>query len=171
MSWTDGKFPRCVTISSKLPAGPSPNCSKNRGHLNFNRPSDQLFARTPTAIVDADARTNASTNPLSKFRHSHSAHTPSLFFPTLSLSLPIASCKTQTLRPYFRVKPFAFTLFQTLCRCEKHQPVWNQANPNSFAKTLGVGCPSAAAPLRSRPVCSPFVFMVLQIAFPATHLF
>ena len=140
-------------------------------HLNFNRPSDQLSARTPTAIVDADARTNASPSPLSKFRHSHSAHTPSLFFPRLSLSLPIAFSKTQNLRHYFRIKPFAFTLFQTLCHCEKHQPVWNQANPNSFAKTPGVGRPSTAALLRSKPVCSPFVFMVLQIAFPATRLF
>jgi hypothetical protein len=34
-----------------------------------------------------------------------------------------------------------------------------------------VGCPSTAAHLHSRPVCSPFVFMVLQIAFPRTRLF
>src|SRR5258707_12695560 len=47
-------------------------------HLNFNRPSDQLSARTPPAIVDADVRANASPSPLSKFRRSRSAHTPSL---------------------------------------------------------------------------------------------
>src|SRR5258707_9230347 len=96
-------------------------------HLNFDRPSDQLSARTPPAIVDADVRANASPSLLSKFRRSRSAHTLSLFFSTRSASLPIAFSKIRNLQD----------------------------------------CPHC----RSKPVCSPFVFMVLQIAFPATHLF
>jgi hypothetical protein len=79
------------------------------------------------------------------------------------------------------------TLLQTLCRREKHQVLCNQANPRSFAKTPGVGySPKSLTPgisnlptLRSRLSCKlvnaalrepPFVFMVLQIPFPAASL-
>src|SRR5712671_4615082 len=97
--------------------------------LTFNRPSDQLSARTPPAIVDADVRANASPRLLSKFRHSHSAHTPSLFFSTRPASLPIAFWKVRNLQ---------------------HCP-----HSNSLSVS---GNPSAAAHLCSRPLCSPFVF-------------
>jgi len=33
------------------------------------------------------------------------------------------------------------TLLQTLCRRQKPQPLWNQANPNSLRKTHGCGVP------------------------------
>jgi len=139
---TGGTFPLCVNISSKPPADQSPKCSRNRGHLNFNRPYDQLSSRTPPAIVDADVRADASPSPLSKFRRSRSAHTPSLFLSTRPASLPIA-----------------FSKIRNLQHC-----------PHSDSLSVS-GNPSAAAHLRSRPVCSPFVFMVLQIAFPATRFF
>ena len=84
--------------------------------------------------------------------------------------------------------PLFLILLQTLCRSQKSQLLWNQANPNSFAQTPGVGCTSQKPSSRistfqtpsSRPgyklvtassICSPFVFMALRIAFSATHLF
>src|SRR5882762_536999 len=178
MLGTDATFPLCVATSSKLPADPFSKVFKKSRPLALNRPYDQLSARTPPAIVDPDVLANAAPSTLSKFRRPRSAHTPPLFVSTLFSLLQIAFCKIRPSQDcphlrslYFRVKPFAFILFQTLCRCEKHQPLWNQANPNSFAKTPGVAYPSSAAHLRSRPVCSPFVFMVLQIPFPGTRLF
>src|SRR5260370_1241657 len=47
-------------------------------------------------------------------------------------------------------------LLQPLCRLEKSQPLWNQANPASFCKTPGVGVPQRlCAELRYRhyPLC------------------
>jgi hypothetical protein len=94
--------------------------------------------------------------------------------------------------------PRLLILLQTLCRSQRSQLLWNQANPNSFAKTPGVGCTSQEPSsrisnlqtLRSRPVCksvtpppsSPrptlheprfylsFVFIYLRIA-PPLHRF
>ena len=81
--------------------------------------------------------------------------------------------------------PRRLTLLQTLCRRQKRHLLCNQANPHSFAKTPGVGHTSKLLTCgvnnlqtpRSRPSCNlvnaslrklPFVFMVLQIPFPAT---
>jgi hypothetical protein len=80
------------------------------------------------------------------------------------------------------------TLLQTLGHREKSQLLWNQANPDSFSKTPGVGCtlkshPSTISNLRTLAAgCSgnlvnvslarsPFVFIALRVAFSATHLF
>ena len=57
--------------------------------------------------------------------------------------------------------PRFLILLQTLCRSQEHQLLWNQANPNSFAKTPGVGCTSQKPSrkitnlqtLSSGPVC------------------
>ena len=50
---------------------------------------------------------------------------------------------------------FPDILLQTLCRSEKSQLLWNQANPNSFAKTLAVGVPVSQS-LEHPLVPSPF---------------
>jgi hypothetical protein len=41
------------------------------------------------------------------------------------------------------------TLLQTLCRHQKSQLLWNQANPRSLRKTPGVGVPPQSSPLES----------------------
>ena len=58
------------------------------------------------------------------------------------------------LHPY----PRLLMLLRTLCRSQKSQLLWNQANPASFAKTPGVGYPfSATSVLRSQcPLCCAF---------------
>jgi hypothetical protein len=65
-------------------------------------------------------------------------------------------------------------LLRTLCRCGTGQVLCNQPNPNSSCKTPAVGI-NATRPWGScKPTfrfCPPFVFMVLRIAFPASHLF
>ena len=164
--------------SSAATGGSLSKAFKKSRPLAFYRPSVQLSARTPPAIVDPDVLANAAPSTLSKFRRPRSAHTPPLFVSTLFSLLQIAFCKIRPSQDFphlrsrrFQVKPFAFTPFQTLCGSEKTQPVWDQANSNSFAKTSRVAYSSTAARLRNRPVCSPFVFMVLQIAFPGTRLF
>jgi hypothetical protein len=86
---------------------------------------------------------------------------------------------------------FTPILLQTLCRRQNTQPLWNQANPDSFSKTPGggylgyLGDTSAhSASLRyhfpypdfsttykslpANPPKSPFVFIHLQVAL-ATH--
>src|SRR5712664_3663074 len=40
-------------------------------------------------------------------------------------------------------------LLQPLCRPQKSQLLWNQANPASFCKTPGVGVPPQTSPLES----------------------
>ena len=57
-------------------------------------------------------------------------------------------------------------LLQTLCRCEKSQPLWNQANPNSFAKTRG-GIPPEAAQTFSVHLVPPWQIHSFQ-AFAAS---
>jgi len=54
--------------------------------------------------------------------------------------------------------PRPFKSLQPLCRAQKTQLLWNQANPASFAKTPGVGYPfSATSVLRSQcPLCCAF---------------
>ncbi len=42
-----------------------------------------------------------------------------------------------------------FNLLQPLCRLQKSQLLWNQANPASFCKTPGVGVPPQTSPLES----------------------
>src|SRR6266478_4366201 len=42
-----------------------------------------------------------------------------------------------------------FNLLQPLCRRQKSQLLWNQANPASFCKTPGVGVPPQTSPLES----------------------
>lgn len=53
--------------------------------------------------------------------------------------------------PLSRANSFPHTLFQTLCRCRKTQPLCTQAIPNSFSKIPGVGYASynGATPFRS----------------------
>ena len=59
--------------------------------------------------------------------------------------------------------PRPFNLLQPLCRSQKSQLLWNQANPNSFPKTPGVGYTlqkpscgiSSLQPLFPRAVCKP----------------
>ena len=76
-----------------------------------------------------------------------------------------------------------FTLLQTLCRSEKSQLLWNQANPDSFCKMPGwgghpecfyrtprVGVPPQLTVWFAASICSPFLFRTLQIPFPATPL-
>ncbi len=79
---------------------------------------------------------------------------------------------------------FPHTLFRTLCRRRKTQPLCNQANPNSLSKTPGVGYAPHDAPtsfaLVSEPpcvsalslpsICMSNVFKNLQNPFPATPL-
>ena len=86
-------------------------------------------------------------------------------------------------------------LLRPLYRRQKSQLLWNQANPASFCKTPGVGVPPQTSPLESAtsslffsgpvitqlrgsrrrprctPICSPFVFITIRIAFPATPFF
>src|ERR1700730_13794317 len=47
------------------------------------------------------------------------------------------------------LNPRRFILLQTLCRCDKSQLLWNQANPHSFRKTPGVGYTPQIAPMES----------------------
>src|SRR6267142_201536 len=47
--------------------------------------------------------------------------------------------------PPSRANSFPHRLFRTLCRFQKAQLLWNQANPNSFSKTPGVGIPNSTA--------------------------
>ena len=64
-------------------------------------------------------------------------------------------------------------LLQTLCRCEKSQPLWNQANPNSFAKTRG-GIPPEAAQTFSGAhgvsVANPFLSSICRLFALFFHL-
>jgi len=49
------------------------------------------------------------------------------------------------------LNPRLFILLQTVCRRQRSQPLWNQANPNSFDKIPGVGVSqSLRAELRFR---------------------
>jgi len=48
--------------------------------------------------------------------------------------------------PPSRANSFPHTLFRTLCRRRKTQPLCNQANPNSLHKTPGVGYAQHNAP-------------------------
>jgi hypothetical protein len=66
-----------------------------------------------------------------------------------------------------------FIQLRTLWHSGKCQPLCNQANTNSFAKTPGWGVPGANAPsLRALSLgyFRPFVFIALRIAFSATPL-
>jgi hypothetical protein len=47
------------------------------------------------------------------------------------------------------------TLLQTLCRRQKSQLLWNQANPHSLRKTSGVGCTVTSRPRRIRNIRTP----------------
>src|SRR6266852_1261338 len=47
------------------------------------------------------------------------------------------------------LNPRSFNLLQPLCRRQKSQLLWNQANPASFCKTPGVGVPPQGSPLKS----------------------
>src|SRR5882762_1069180 len=178
MLGTDATFPLCVATSSKLPADPFSKVFKKSRPLALNRPYDQLSARTPPAIVDPDVLANAAPSTLSKFRRPRSAHTPPLFVSTLFSLLQIAFCKIRPSQdcPHLRsldcrVKPFAFILFQTLCRCEKHQPVWNQANPNSFAKTPGVGYSQPLRTSATGQVAHPLFSWSYKLLFPQALFF
>ena len=56
------------------------------------------------------------------------------------------------------------TLLRTLCARHKTQLLYNQANPNSFAKTPGVGYPSSLL-LAIRHFPAPFLFYILTNPF------
>ena len=48
-----------------------------------------------------------------------------------------------------RINPFVFIFLHALCRRQKSQLLWNQANPDSFRKTPGVGGTAKIASLES----------------------
>ena len=70
----------------------------------------------------------------------------------------------------FSLNPRLFILLQTLLRSQKIQPLCNQANPHSSAKTRG-WVSLLTASNRSPSICLSFVFTNLQIPFSATPFF
>jgi len=95
-----------------------------------------------------------------------------------------AHTRTKQLPSHSRRKSLRVILLQPLCRRQKSYLLWNQANPRSFAKTPGWGYLArvsaiSALTLRSLRlgviiyprICPSFVFILLQIPFPATLLF
>src|SRR6267142_773835 len=92
--------------------------------------------------------------------------------PALPLTLEVSPSRR-------RPPPLSLFPSQTLCihthpnslSLRKNSTRSESSKSKLFRQNTRGGAPSAAARLRSRPVCSPFVFMVLQIAFPGTRLF
>jgi len=62
-----------------------------------------------------------------------------------------------------------FNLLQPLCRLQKSQLLWNQANPASFCKTPGVGVPSQIALVESATsgLFFPALFAILPTRQPS----
>jgi hypothetical protein len=72
----------------------------------------------------------------------------STHYPLPTFSLPPSSISTSCFAVPARPNSRLFILLWTLCRCQKRQLLCNQSNPNSFAKTPGVGDTHTNPPFR-----------------------
>src|SRR5260370_798549 len=172
MLGTHGTFPLCVATSSKLPADPSPKRSKNRGHwpstvLTTSCPRVlPLLSSTPTfslmphraLFLNSGARVPSTHHHFSSRLSSHCYKSPSARSALLRIvhisalgvseSNPLHSHSSKLFVPTKKLNPFGINQIQTLL--PKH-PGW--------------GFPQPLHTSAGGSVCSPFVFMVLQIAF------
>jgi hypothetical protein len=144
-------LPLGAWTSSSYVASPFPQ--KFLGHLHLICPSAQLWLTNPAGIVCRD-------------RHSTLLPDSQLFLTTRSFpaSLSRYSFPSIVLRTLFlscRSFPNSNPLFSTVCR------LFSQ-NTGGMGTCASAVHKSQATNHESRRFCWPFVFMVLQIAFPAS---
>src|SRR6267142_1110516 len=192
MPGTDATFPLCVATSSKLPADPSPKRSKNRGHwpstvlptscprvlpLLSSIPTFPLMPRQVLSL-NSGARVPPTCHRFSSRLYSHRYQSPSpksAIFRTARIAADIksvaASPKATSAPPISESNPLHSPFSKLFVAPKNINPFGIKQIRTLSPEHPGVGCPSLATQFDSRPVCSPFVFMVLQIAFPGTRLF
>src|SRR6267154_2606955 len=123
------------------------------GHLHLICPSAQLCSANPAGIVCRD-RHPTNVSPRNSLPHSRHAKHHSPAIPVLSMACALFF----SLAPLFCIPILCFqSLADSSC---KTPGVWGSSSP----------CHSRVTSHKSRVVqlCAPFVFMVLQIAFPAS---